>query len=94
MGPTQDNFPSCYHLRMLKIGQPDHMLRDLGNIKVSREPSAKSMWILVSGDNQYVSNPVFSICMSDSVDWTQDTMSLLHCSPCSHFIAPPAQTPC
>jgi hypothetical protein len=45
---------------MLIIGQPDKMLRDKRNINGSRELSATSMEILVSGDNHNVSNLVFS----------------------------------
>ena len=63
------------------IGQPDHMHRDLRKSKGSTELSANSMRILVSGDNQYVANLVFSLCMSESWVKVQDTaMSLLHCS--------------
>jgi len=51
---------------MLIIGQPDKMLREVRNSKGSRELSAVSMWILVSGDNHNVSNLVFSLCMSES----------------------------
>ena len=54
---------------MLTIGQYDKMLRDLSNIKGSTELSALSMWILVSGDNQYVLNLVFSLFMLESLDW-------------------------
>jgi len=87
MGPTQDNFLSWWQLRMLIIGQTDKMHRDLRNRKQSKDLSAKSMWILVSRDNQYVSNLVFSLCMLVCFDWTQDTArSLLH--------APPAHTSC
>jgi len=68
MGPTKDNYLSWWQLRMLIIGQPDKMHRDLRNSKGSTELSATSMWILVSGDNQYVSNPVFSLCMSECLD--------------------------
>jgi len=53
---------------MLIIGQPDKMHRDLRNIEGSTELSTKSMWILVSGDNQYVSNPVFSLCVSECLN--------------------------
>jgi hypothetical protein len=49
---------------MLIIGQPDKMLRDLRNSRGSTALSAVSMWIVVSGDNYEVSNPVFSLCMS------------------------------
>jgi len=86
MVPTQDNFLSWWQLRMLIIGQPDKMHRDL-NSKRSIDLSATSMRILVSHDNQYVSNLVFSLCMLESLDYTQDTArSLLH--------APPAYTSC
>ena len=72
---------------VLIIGQPDHMLRDLRNSKGSTELSANSMWILASGDTQYVSNLVFSLCMLESLVKVQDTaMSLLH--------APTANTSC
>ena len=86
MGPTQDNFLSWWQLCMLIIGQNDKMHRAL-NSKRSTELSAMSMWILVSHDNQYFSNLVFSLCMSDSLGYTQDTArSLFHCSRCSHFL--------
>jgi len=71
---------------MLIIGQHDRMHRDL-NSKRRTELFATSMWILVSGDNQYVSNLVFSLCMFECLDYTQDTArSLLH--------APPAHSSC
>ena len=60
MGPTQDNFLSWWQLRMLIIGQHDKMHRDLRN--------STTMWILVSRDNQYVSNLVFSLCMLECLD--------------------------
>jgi len=67
---------------MLIIGQPDKMHRDLRNIKGSTDLSATSMWIPVSGDNQYVSNLVFSLGMSESFVKLQDTArSLLHTTP-------------
>jgi len=44
---------------MLIIEQHDKMCRDLRNSKGSTELSPMSMWILVSGDNQYISNLVF-----------------------------------
>ena len=44
---------------MLIIGQTNKMHRDLRNSKRSTELSATSMWILVSCDNQCVSNLVF-----------------------------------
>jgi len=68
MGPNLDNFLSWEQLCMLIIGQPDKMHRGLRNIEGSTELSTKSMWILVSGDNQYVSNPVFSLCVSECLD--------------------------
>jgi len=49
---------------MLIIGQPDKMHRDLHS-KGRTDLSATSMWILVSRDNQYVSNLGFhSVCWS------------------------------
>jgi len=68
MGPTQDNFLSCWQLRMLIVGQPDKMHRDLRNSKGSTDLSATSMWILVSLDNQYVSNLGISQCKLDCLD--------------------------
>jgi len=68
MGPTQDNFLSRWQLHMLITGQPDEMHRDLRNSKGRTELSATSMWILVSRDNQYVSNLVFSICILECLD--------------------------
>ena len=53
---------------MLIIGQPDKMHRDLRNIKASTELSAMSMWTVVSGDTQYVSNLVFSLYTLESFD--------------------------
>jgi hypothetical protein len=50
---------------MLIIGQPDKMLRDLRNSKGSRELSATSMEILVSGSN--VSNIMFSLSMLENL---------------------------
>jgi len=85
MGPTQDNFLSWWQLHMLITGQLDKIHRDLRNIKGSTELSATSMWILVSRDNQYVSNLVFSLCMLECLDYTQDTArSLIH-SPPAHY---------
>ena len=46
---------------MLIIAQTDKMHRDLRNSKGSTELSATSMWILVSRDNQYISNLVFTL---------------------------------
>jgi hypothetical protein len=43
-------------------------LRDLRNSKGSTELSAASLEIPVSGMKQNVSNLVFSLCMSDSMD--------------------------
>jgi len=68
---------------MLIIGE----LRDLRNSKGSRELYAASLEILVNGVNHNVSNLVFSLCMSESLAKVRDTaMSLLHCSPSSHFL--------
>jgi hypothetical protein len=72
---------------MLITGQPDKMHRDLRNIKGSTELSARSMWIVVSGDNHNISKLAFSLCMSECLAKVRDTAkSLLHCSPCSHFL--------
>jgi len=72
---------------MLIIGQLDKMHRDIRKSKGSTELSATSMWIPVSRDNQYVSNLVFSLCMSECLVKVQDTArSLLYRSPCSHFL--------
>ena len=65
MGPTQDNFLSLWQLRMLITGQSDKMHTDLRNINGS---TYMAMWIVVRGDNQYVSNLVFSLYMSDTLD--------------------------
>ena len=74
---------------MLIIGE----LRDVRNNKGIRDLTAVSLEILVSGVKHNVSNLVFSLCMLESLDQTQDTTSsLLHCSPYSHFITPPAHT--
>jgi len=50
---------------VLIIGQRDKMLRDLRNITGSTQLSAKSMWILISGDNHNISKLVFPLCMSE-----------------------------
>ena len=63
------------------------MLRHLRDSKGSRELSAASLDILVSGVNHNVMNLVFSLCMLVRLVKVQDTaMSLLHSSPCSHFL--------
>jgi len=68
---------------MLIIGE----LRDLRNNKGSRDLTAVSLQILVSGVKRNVSNLVFSLYMSDSFTKVQDTArSLLY--------APPAHTSC
>ena len=85
MGPTQDNFLSWWQIRMLIIGQHDKMHRDL-NSKRSTELSATSMWILVSRDNEYVSNLVFFLSVYWSA-WTRHKIQQGHC-----FIAPSATT--
>jgi len=60
---------------MLIIGQ----LRDLRNNKGSRDLTAVSLQIPVSGVKRNVSNLVFSHCMSDRLVKVQDTpRSLLH----------------
>jgi len=68
---------------MLIIGE----LRDLRNNKGIRDLTAVSLEIPVSGVEHNVSNTVFSLCRSESLDYIRDTTrSLLH--------APPAHTPC
>jgi len=68
---------------MLIIGE----LRDLRNNKGIRDLTAVSLEILVSGVKHNVPNTVFSLSMSESLDWIRDTArSLLH--------APPAHTSC
>ena len=77
-----DNFKICRQLHML-TGE----LRDLRNNKGSRDLTAVSLGIPVSGVKHNVSNLVFSLCISDSSAKVQDTArSLLH--------APPAHTSC
>ena len=62
---------------MLIIGQHDKMHRDLRNSKGSTELSATSMWIMVSRDNQYVSNLGFhSVCWRA---WTRHKTQQGHC---------------
>jgi len=89
MGPIQDNFTPSWQTHLLRIRQPDKMLRDLGHNKRSRDLSALSMMSLVSGENHNVLNTVFSLCMSGCLVKVGDTaMSLLHCSPSPHFLQP------
>jgi len=89
MGTIQDNFTPSWQTHLLRIWQPDKMLRDLGHNKRSRDLSALSMESLVSGVNHKVSNLVFSPCMSGCLPKVQDTaVSLLHCSPSPHFLQP------
>ena len=81
--PIHDNIKSCRQLHMLIIGE----LTDLRNNKGSRDLTAVSLEIPVSGVNRNVSNLVFSLCMSDSLAKVRDTArSLLH--------APPAHNSC
>ena len=81
--PIHDNFKSCRQLHTLTAGE----LRDLRNNKGSRDLTAVSLEIPVSGVNRNVSSLVFSLCMSDSLAKVQDTArSLLH--------APPTHTSC
>jgi len=57
-------------------------LRDLRNNKGSTDLTAVSLQILVSGVEHNVSNLVFSICMLENLNWTQDTArTLLHALP-------------
>jgi len=68
---------------MLIMGE----LTDLRNNKGSTDLTAVSLQIPVSGGKHNVSNLVFSLCMLESMVKVQDTArSLLHCSPCSHFL--------
>ena len=64
LGPIHDNFKSCSQLRMLIIGE----LRELRNNKGSRDLTAVSLQIPVSGGKHNVSNPVFSLCMLESFE--------------------------
>jgi hypothetical protein len=87
MGTTQDYFLSWWQLPTVIIGQPNKMLRDLRISKRSRELFATLMETLVIGDNHKVSNLVFSLCMSECLDKTQDTeMSMLHSSSSPYFL--------
>ena len=67
--PIHDNFKTCRQLRMLTVGE----LRDLRNNKESRDLTAVSLEIPVSGVKRNVSNLVFSLCMWDSLAKVQDT---------------------
>ena len=81
--PVFDNFKTCRQLHMLTVGE----LTDLRNSKGSRELTAVSLEIPVSGVKHNILNLVFSLCMSDSLAKVQDTArSLLH--------APPTPTSC
>jgi hypothetical protein len=56
------------------------MLRDLRNTKGRTALSAMSMWVVASGDNYDVLNPVFSLCMSvlgQGMRYSKVTASLL-----------------
>ena len=84
---TSHKFIPCWHLHLLIMRQPDKMLRDLRNSKGSTQLSARSMEILVSGDNHNVLNNVFSLFMSGCLAKVRDmARSLLHCSPSPHFL--------
>jgi hypothetical protein len=86
MGPVHNNFISWWQLHILKIGQPDKLLRDLRNSNGSRELSATLMEFMVGGDS-HVFYLVFSLCMLKRMAKLQDTaMSLLHSSPSQHFL--------
>ena len=61
--PIFDNFTTVRQLRMLTVGEP----RDLRNNKGSRDLTAVSLEIPVSGVKHNISNLVFSLCMSDSL---------------------------
>jgi hypothetical protein len=88
MGQIHDNFISSWPTRMLIIEEPDKMLTDLRNSKGSREFSATSMEILVSGvHSEGFLNLVFACCTYGHLDKVQDTaMSLLHSSRNPHFL--------
>ena len=71
--PIHDNFKTCRQLRMLTVGE----LRDLRNNKGSRDLTAVSLEIPVSGVKHNVLNLVFSLCMLDSLAKVQDMLPLL-----------------
>jgi len=65
MEPIQNKFISSWQLCMLITGQSDKMLRDLRESKGSRQLSATSMEILVSGVSPNVLNVVVSlVCLA------------------------------
>jgi len=73
-----DYFKSWGQLHMLIIGD----LRELRNNKGIRDLTAVSLEIPVSGVKHNVSNPMFSLCMLDSLAKVHDTAwLLLHASP-------------
>jgi len=65
---------------MLIVGE----LRDLRNNKGIRDLTAVSLEILVSGVKHNVSNPVFTLCMLDSLAKVHDTAWLLLHAPPAH----------
>jgi len=79
--PINDNFKFWRQLRMLIIGE----LRDLRNNKGITDLTAVSLEILVSGVKHNASNPVFSLCMLDSLAKVHDTAWLLLHAPTAHI---------
>jgi len=59
-------------------------LRDLRNNKGSRDLTAVSLQIPVSGVKHNISNLVFSLCISDSLAKVRDTTWSLHHAPPTH----------
>ena len=81
--PIHDNFKTWRQLHTLIIGE----LSDLRNNKGSRDLTAMSLEILVSGVKHNVSNLGFSLCISDSLAKVRDTArSLLHRTHSSHLL--------
>ena len=70
--PIHDNFKTCRQLHMLIIGEP----RDMKNNKGSRDLTAVSLEIPVSGVKHNVSSLVFSLCMSA---WPRYELQQCHC---------------
>jgi len=60
MGPIFGNFVSWWQLLMLIIGQPDRMFTELKKVNEA-DSYLLRQWSLVSGDNDKVSNLVFSL---------------------------------
>ena len=62
--PIHDNFKSWRQLHILIIGE----LRDLRNNRGIRDLTAVSLEIQVSVVKHNISNPMFPLCMSKSLD--------------------------